>query len=394
MHMIRLIPILGALAVTLAACSDDPFATGEIRHYTAVATGGEHSCAIADDGAAWCWGRGIEGQLGDGAKENRFTPSRVAGNLRFEQITAGEAHTCALTEDGKAYCWGWSAFYQLGNPNPASDREPVPVTTSLTFTKISAGAHHTCALATDGRVYCWGNNKWGQNANGTVNTVIEPSPVLGDVRAIAISAGAWHTCALTATGAIYCWGRNDVGQIGGGSNEVIVSTPVAVRSSVQFAAVDAGDSHTCAVSRQNRAYCWGSAEYGEIGDGAAFREGLAGPSTPTPAVNMPDVKAISAGTDHTCAIATTGLGYCWGRGDYGQLGIGGIRHHSLRQPIHVMPTHQFSGDLFHFTTIATGGATHACGIVEESIYCWGTGTLGQLGAGGSTYATIPQRIAE
>lgn len=381
------------VVLLLFAACDEPFATSTVRHYTAVTTGGQHTCAIAESGAAYCWGRGVDGELGHGAKENRTEPVRVAGGLRFKDISAGEAHTCGLTVEGRAYCWGWSAFYQLGNPQAPSDREPVPVTSDLTFTAISAGAHHTCALSSESRVYCWGNNKWGQNGDGTVNTTIEPSEVQGNLRAVAISAGAWHSCAITATGVLYCWGRNDLGQVGGGSNEMIVAAPTPVRTSLRFSAVDAGNTHTCAISRQNRAYCWGSNEYGEIGDGAPFREGLAGPATPTAVMLLPEVTHISAGTHHSCAIGTTGLGYCWGRNDYGQLANGNVAHEAVRQPIHVLPTHLFSGDRFLFTTIATGGTTHACGLVEGSIFCWGTGTLGQLG-NVNTYATMPQRVAD
>ena len=385
--------LLALAALTFSAC-DEPFATTTIRHYTDVTTGGLHSCAIDEAGAAYCWGEGELGQLGIGTDEDHARPRPVNGNFVFDQISAGEAHTCGLTVDGLALCWGWNWFHQLGTADQVGYFQPATPDTDVRFVQISAGAYHNCALATDGRVFCWGYNNWGQNGNGTQEPVARPEPVSGDLRATAISAGAWHTCALTESGEIYCWGRNDVGQLGHGTGDLYSPTPALVTSSVRFNAVDAGDTHTCAISRDRKAYCWGSNEYGELGDGAPYREGLAGPSTPVPVIMMPEVVQISAGKDNTCAIATTGLGYCWGRNDYGQLGVGSNQHHPVRQPIYVLPLDEFKGDRFKFTKIAAGGTTHACGIVENSIFCWGTGTSGQLGSWRNTFSSIPQRIDE
>ncbi|MGH9261794.1 MAG: Ig-like domain-containing protein, partial [Acidimicrobiales bacterium] len=71
------------------------------RSYTALAAGARHSCGVATDGAAWCWGDNNSGQLGDGSTRGGATPRRVAGGLKFTALTAGEDHTCGLTGAGK-----------------------------------------------------------------------------------------------------------------------------------------------------------------------------------------------------------------------------------------------------------------------------------------------------
>src|SRR5690606_37292331 len=59
-----------------------------------VAAGASHTCALAEDNRAYCWGKNDYGQLGDGTTVDRSERTPVAGNLRFVQIVAGDYHTC------------------------------------------------------------------------------------------------------------------------------------------------------------------------------------------------------------------------------------------------------------------------------------------------------------
>ena len=380
--------MLAVAALLLASCSD-PFVADGTRSYSAVATGGEHTCAVADNGDAYCWGRGVDGELGIGTKENRSTPAKVAGNIQFKDIAAGENHSCGLAIDGTAYCWGWNPFYQRGNPTDSRDAEPVPVTSTVRFQTLSAGAHHTCALSVDSLAYCWGNNRYGQGGDGTTNTIISPKAVQGGIKFIQISAGSWHSCATTAAGSIFCWGNNESGQLGIGSAALLATVPTAVVSTERFAQVDGGFSHTCAVATSTTLYCWGSNEYGELGNAGVFKPGLPGTTTPQPTSTLfRNGQSISAGVYHTCAVAVNGSGRCWGRGLYGQLANGATQDHYVPQPIELL------GLDIRFERIAAGGSVHACALAEGAVYCWGTGDAGQLGAIGSRFALEPQRAAD
>lgn len=134
-----------------------------------LAPGGHHLCGLDLAGAAWCWGRGDDGQLGDSSTASRLSPVAVAGGhrydmlaaggLTFDVITASAYHTCGL-HAGTAWCWGDNGSHQLGRPSAGS--QAAPVSGGLTFTSISAGRRHTCAIATDGYAYCWGGNLHGQ----------------------------------------------------------------------------------------------------------------------------------------------------------------------------------------------------------------------------------------
>ena len=381
--MISRVAHLIVIAAMVSACGDS-FEPDYVHHFSDVATGGDHSCAVTTAGQAFCWGRGDDGELGTGDVANEFLPRAVQSDVVFKSITAGFAHTCALDQNGRAYCWGFNAYNQLGTASTANARIPVPVASEERFAQISAGAYHTCAVTLDARVFCWGYNLWGQTGTASTQPTLSPQQVAGNLRASAVSAGDNHTCALSANGAIFCWGSNQYSQLGVGLDTLYSSTPVQVHTNVHFAKIDAGATHTCGISTTLAAYCWGTDWHGELGDGVIFINGLAGPSTPSSVELLGHVTVISAGVNQTCALDQNGA-YCWGRGTDGQNGNAALNDFAVRQPMKGIRS-------LNFSVLATGGNTHACGIVAQFVYCWGTGPFGQLGAGAIRSSLLPQRI--
>jgi len=381
--------VLFAVAA-LSACTD-PFAANDGRHYTDVTTGGYHTCALAEGGEAYCWGKGSDGQLGTGGTGDFSRPTPVNTTVRFKAISAGAAHTCAIAMDDLAYCWGWNVFYQVGNDFRANSLDPYPVLGGLRYKQLATGDYHTCGVTFESLVYCWGYNRWGQTGSGTTEVTMAPIQVPG-FRASHISGGGQHTCAVAEAGGIYCWGSNEFGQLGIGADlPHLLTAPALVSGGMQFVTVDAGSTHTCGIYVDATAFCWGYNEFGQLGDAAPWRPGLAGPPGPSPVILLPGVVEISAGTNHTCANDNTGRTWCWGRGTYGQLAIGSVVDQRVRQLLIIQPTLQAKTDLVRFEKLATGGAEHACALAEGSIFCWGTGKYGQLG-GRLQFATVPQMV--
>jgi alpha-tubulin suppressor-like RCC1 family protein len=83
------------------------------------------------------------------------------------------------------------------------------------------------------------------------------------------------------------------------------------------------------VRRDGTVWCWGYNYYGQLGDRTGTNR-----TTPVQVQNLFNVRQVSAGGHHTCALRTDGLVWCWGYNNYGQLGDGEhLRHRSYPVPV-------------------------------------------------------------
>jgi len=240
-----------------------------------VALGLNHACALLSNGAMKCWGDNSLGQLGDGTTTDRKAPTDVSGlNSGVISITAGWNHTCATVSSGTTVgmkCWGLNVYGQLGDGSKLTRNTPTDVTglssgvSSGTFA-ISAGRNHTCAVTEQG-LKCWGENKNGQLGDGTTTDSNIPVPVSGLSSGVTmVSAGFAHTCALMNSGGIKCWGANWHGQLGN-SSYFQKTTPVDVSGINNATMISAGGGHSCALTSTQSVKCWGANYNGELGDG-------------------------------------------------------------------------------------------------------------------------------
>jgi alpha-tubulin suppressor-like RCC1 family protein len=390
-------PWMAAL-ITLVAAGCEASTLEPVTSYVpvvAVSAGAEHSCALTVEATVWCWGSGAAGQLGNGRLGVATEPGPVLSGVRFRAVSAGQGHSCALAEDGAAWCWGWNPYFQRGNSVDTATARPVAVSGGHRFAAIDAGSNHTCALKDDGSAWCWGNNRYGQLGDGTTTTPGEPMPVMTDLRFDAITAGGQHTCGLARVAGpnVYCWGLNTVGQLGAGSDHVLVTTPVPTAAAVRLSRISAGFDHSCGVAPDATLYCWGGNAWGQLGNGGAFPAGLPGATAPTPSPTTVTFRSVSAGTYATCGIDTDNRGHCWGQGAAGRLGNGHVADQYLPQTIVLQPGNMHAFDLLTFTTLSAGG-THTCGSSADGVvFCWGSGSLGQLGRPATAAALLPLRVA-
>jgi alpha-tubulin suppressor-like RCC1 family protein len=245
--------------------------------FVSIQAGASHTCALTSDGTAYCWGANDRGQLGDGTTNARLVPQAVTGGHTFRLITAGGfdiGHTCALTEQGEAYCWGDNERGQLGNGSGGFGQEdldphpvPAPVVGAPNFASLTAGlGRHTCGFTDAGAAYCWGENPFGALGDGSEGDRASPGPVSGGLAFVQLVAGGFlgHTCGLIAGGTAYCWGDNERGQVGDNSTADRLE-PALVFGGLSFTTLDAGFRHTCGLATTGALYCWGSNGAGQLG---------------------------------------------------------------------------------------------------------------------------------
>ena len=185
-----------------------------------------------------------------------------------------------------------------------------------------------------------------------------------------VSVGASHTCGVTTDDRAYCWGSNGDGQLGIGrpvSNPDgdFSTAPIAVAGGFRFLWVDAGTDFACGLATDERAYCWGANGLAQLGDNTRTSRSL-----PTAVRGGRRFRQLRSGHTHTCGVTYADVVFCWGDNSSGQLGDGTF--HALRVPVQVI------GGV-RFRQVLTGGL-HTCAMTQaDQGYCWGNNDFGQLG---------------
>ncbi len=379
----------GALGLGFSADRADPTLAGADEDWEALDVQADAGCALKKGGGLWCWGRNVFGNLGDTTTVTKVAPVATVGALTWSRIALGRTHTCGIASSGGQnglYCWGWDTNGELGNGAGTTNKtEPSPINAPAgnvsPWVEVAAGLNHTCSVKQDGTLWCWGRNAAGQLGDGSTTARVDPKQILPADMANwkTVVANGDFTCGLRGAGVLWCWGRNDSGQLGLGNVNTPVTTPTNVGPEI-YTAIDTSANHTCGVRQDGTLWCWGRNASGELGLGNTTAQSL-----PTQVGSDKDWERPWLGQGvWTCATKKSGDLYCWGSGSYGQLGAGNLTTVTSPQKVPSLVTWK----------AASVGNEHTCGIrTDGKLACWGASNGAQL-AGGTPFLSAPTSLVE
>ncbi len=385
----------------------------EVNQAVDIVAGSRHTCILRRSGSVECWGNSnrIGWQVrGDYYELPSATPPRSVANLQDAiAIIASRGQTCALRSDKSIYCWGQNHLQTLLENKIIASAIPIKAHNINNAVSLAAGLEHTCALLDGGTVSCWGNRTQGKLGNPTSislgETPVMPYRVEG---ATSISSNYKFTCVLHQSSNISCWGNNWAGQLGNGvtgwgefAPDNFSSRPVYADGISDAIQVAAGGSHTCSLHQDKSVSCWGSNNFGTLGNGEDGHNrplyGFLVETEPVKVLSIDNASTISAGLHHTCVLHTDGTISCWGLDNHGQLGDGEsdfaiVDFSSLFSTANI-PTPVNVQGITNAKAIALG-TNHSCALHNDAtVSCWGNNLSGQLGDGTTTSSNLPIKVS-
>ncbi len=218
------------------------------------------------------------------------------------------------------------------------------------------------------------------------STTTPPPPAPLVVQFATIEAGERHTCALSTDDVNFCWGYNGDGQLGigedpKGSGPVFAfPQPVMAVGNLTFRQAIGSRFHTCALTLSGIGYCWGTNLDGRLGTNNVVPKTI-----PSQVVTSTSFRDISPGRVHTCGLSLANRVFCWGYTRDGAIGIGPPVVDSILFPLEVSGAQMYQS--------LSAGRLHTCAVTTAGAgFCWGDNQSGQLGDGTTTQAFVPVAV--
>jgi cysteine-rich repeat protein len=250
---------------------------------------------------------------------------------------------------------------------------------------LDAGGFHTCGVDVNGGAKCWGYN--GFNQTSVPKKLVKwdengvPYAEERDDTWYAVAAGSFHSCGITTEMKAKCWGQDFAGKTTVPTMHLYHSPEMPLRNVIEWQSMSAsaGYHHTCGIA-DGRALCWGDNEYEQ---------------TNVPAGRY--WRSISAGQFHSCGIDSNATAHCWGDNSYGQSqvpaeetkwrNVSAGHYHScgvtavgklLCWGSTLYEATSFPLDVDAWSSVAVG-RFHSCGVtVKGQMRCWGSNQDGAV----------------
>ena len=300
-------------------------------------------------------------------------------------IVCSDNFTVCINNDQNVVSFGRS--YYGANGHKEDKVFPPKIISSLNhIISISVGGDHCVCLDNDGNVYTFGSNKYGKlGIDKDLSHTSIPQKVNLPPCA-QISCGFNFTMCLSENGEVYSFGYNDDRQLGLGKNNTLYyqvtsllknlngrstldyyNTPQLISSLKDVEFIECGGYHTFCKTLNNEIFCWGKNDYGQLG-----LENRDNQNTPIlcSSLSNEDVIDIKCGNNHTLVLTSNGDVFSCGWNMYGQLGR--ETNSYLFEKIE---------KLSEISRIECGYNHSLCIDFNNDLYTFGDNDCGQLGLG-------------
>ena len=354
----------------------------------------------------WVWGENTHGELSSGDELDIRSPMELrAFTSRHDvaQFSLGLQHSVCLTLDNDVYtCGSWISgllgheertnVHRLKRLKQFAELRAINPTNPII--SISCGDRHSVALHASGELYTWGGTlygKLGRTGDSASSSSYYLVSSLQGKRVTHVDNGNWHTAVCTDEGEVYTFGGGgkhfNKGALGTGDMEdsmlprriPMFGTAVLVRS------LCCGGYHTLALTAERTVYAWGRGEFGQLGLGHDNNE--MEPRLIDTLSKEGPVLNLAAGENHSLAVLETGEVWTWGYGQQGQLGHGDGKNEKLPKRVAFFTQRNVA-----VVQVAAGWRHSLALSVDSHVYAWGHGDKGQLGQGDTKSSLVPKVV--
>ena len=389
---------------------------------------GASSSALASDGTVYSWGRGFDGQLGDGTNNDSSVP--VITTINLVDTPSTPTHVMAKPGDTTAII-SWQAPIVSGGQNITGyvlQYQAVGASSWTTINVAAAATSHTITGLTNDQTYrirlaakiTAGTGDFSNvvlvtpHAKPTI-TNVSPAicPIAGGQNVTLTGAnfvlknkkimqtvnGNGYSLALSADGTVYTWGRNEYGQLGNGVTATNSPVPVAVKTAgtpmegKTIVQISAKVWYALALASDGTVYSWGFNSWGQLGSGTSGTANNASAPVAVKTAGTPmegkTIVQVAAGATHSLALATDGTIYAWGKNEYGQLGDDSTTNSPVPVAVKTAGTPMDGKTIIQIHA----GYEHSLALASDgTVYAWGRNNSGQLGKNDATDAHIPAAV--
>ena len=389
---------------------------------------GASSSALTSNGAVYSWGRGFDGQLGDGTNNDSSVP--VITTINLVDTPSTPTHVMAKPGDTTAII-SWQAPIVSGGQNITGyvlQYQAVGASSWTTINVAAAATSHTITGLTNDQTYrvrltaktTAGTGDFSNVVLVTPHakpTITNVSPAIGPIaggqnvtltganfvlknkKIMQTVNGNGYSLALSADGTVYTWGRNEYGQLGNGVTATNSPVPVAVKTAgtpmegKTIVQISAKVWYALALASDGTVYSWGFNSWGQLGNGTSGTANNASAPVAVKTAGTPmegkTIVQVAAGATHSLALATDGTIYAWGKNEYGQLGNDSTTNSSVPVVVKTAGTPMAGKTIIQIHA----GYEHSLALASDgTVYAWGRNNSGQLGKNDATDAHIPTAV--